>query len=238
MPYVSAKRSLSKEEVNNKSGVSSTGKQSGKSKKMRQLTWKSARSFDDFRALNERFIEGNLDKTPYHLGPLIAESELIKEDLLALCQDAKVMTMSSQPRGVFSQRNAREIRIQRAYVNGVWRGSLDEFVERIRPTGLSYIVCSHDSFAKSNDLPTGGRWGVTKVGDEVVTGIWLSSPHEMVTCGVEFYKTRCYNLKHDRSVVTFEVAEPTWPTEEERDDDTNGQSHGQMLRTLRDALIA
>ena len=196
--------------------------------------WKHAKSFQDLRNLNEEYLEGKLRKTPLQLAPLLKESNYIHKELMDLCRDACVLTIESQPRGIFNDPHGGASLRQRAYVEGVWRGSVEDFISRVRPTGLLYMVQRLDNryVHKMSVDDVDGRWGFTKYCDgRVRTGLYVKYINRDCITELKFYNNRHYSVTSDHSLVFFVVAEPTWPTDEDPGE------HGSMFRILREALI-
>ena len=59
--------------------------------------WKSIRSFDDLLIANVAFLEGKLQQTPYHFGPIFTETTSIVMDLIRLHTGHRMVTINSQP---------------------------------------------------------------------------------------------------------------------------------------------
>lgn len=60
------------------------------------MDFKQAKTYDDLLEANQRFIKGELKKTPYHYGPLHADSKTLMPKLLKLHTDARLFTIDGQ----------------------------------------------------------------------------------------------------------------------------------------------
>lgn len=95
----------------------------GNTKKARTLVesasfqWSSGKSFADLQALNLMFLQGLIPATPYHLGPLDPETNLVLS-AVNLMNRLDMITVNSQPYEVFpSYQDRRNTVHQYAFVN-------------------------------------------------------------------------------------------------------------------------
>jgi hypothetical protein len=61
-----------------------------------ECLWKACEDFDQLIELNRKFLKGEIDSTPYHVGPIETETELLVQDLLQL-HDYRLLTFNGQP---------------------------------------------------------------------------------------------------------------------------------------------
>lgn len=61
-----------------------------------ECLWKACEGFDQLIELNRKYLRGEIESTPYHLGPIKTETVPLVQDLLQL-HDRRLLTTNSQP---------------------------------------------------------------------------------------------------------------------------------------------
>ena len=122
------------------------------------MEFNNAKSFNDLVECNRMYINGVLDETPIHLGPLSEESLVIIDKLLLL-SEWNVLTTSSQPAYIKDEHR------QCGFIEGANQGNIEEFVNLLyEETRLEYILIQGNKCFKNvtKNVPHENRWDFTQ----------------------------------------------------------------------------
>jgi hypothetical protein len=184
------------------------------------MSFKKAKNFEDLVKCNVQFLKGKLDKTPYHLGPLADESDLIKDELIELSEKYNILTLESQP-----AINNMPDNIQREYIVGCIKSNkIDKFIDELKKSQLEYIAHYKGEVFINCKTNKYNRVGLTLTTDKKdysekylvtficqnekkmmysCTGIWIDGTH--LDSEKKFYDTKDYSLSDDNEIINFHV---------------------------------
>jgi hypothetical protein len=180
--------------------------------------WRTAKDFSDLITLNQKFLSGQIPKTPYHGGPIDEETIPLLPGLLKL-HDFGLFTICSQPyeQDVYESGKKWSEYQQRPFISFIMPGkdglSL-EFFKRLKERAADVVVsaqelCPFKIVHGSHDLHAVSRKRIADTVKDLETAEWKAFTG---VCSAYMLDTDLYCVDVMKSVkpVLFDIAASEW----------------------------